>query len=126
MQNRIADNFLDDYSRYFVSLLKQLDEEIEVLRRQVLAQIYEQNQSNKIAETEAKLDGPRIKVIQPLASELSTKYQKSRPSVKMMDDMGVRKFEVSCMHFTKLTKLNTVESATSRVDQGTPGFMKTL
>jgi len=33
MQNRIADNFLDDYSRYFVSLLKQLDEEIEVLRR---------------------------------------------------------------------------------------------
>jgi hypothetical protein len=44
----------------------------------------------------------------------------------MMDEMGVRKFEVSCEHFTKLTKLNSVESAKSKVDQGTPGFMRTL
>lgn len=44
----------------------------------------------------------------------------------MMDEIGIRKCEISCQHLTELTKLNQMHATKSKVDSGSSDRLQTL
>ena len=71
-------------------------------------------------------DGPKIKVTQPFQSEMAQNFNKTRHSIKFLDQMGVKKFDVSAKHMTELTKLNRLQDAKSKVDCGSSEMILAL
>ena len=124
MQNRITDNYLDYYAQYFYSQLRQLEDDLELLRRQTLFQLQEQNKivaavKDEDDEESDTFQDLKIRVAQPLANRYSQEWQRTRPSVRLMDRVGIRKCSVSTWQFLQLTRLNLMaETVQGKVDCG--------
>ena len=74
-------------------------------------------------EDSAKVENPlKIKVNLPLKalnSKEAQNYHKKRFSVKMLDSIGVRRWDMTCKHFLELSKsIQGHNTARARIDQG--------
>ena len=95
LQNRITDNFLTEYAHHFYTQLTSLDRDVDSLKRQIALLLQEQS---KVASLKSDSDSAeeihsdlKIRVKEPLQTRFSQEWQKKRPSVRLMDRVGIRR-----------------------------------
>lgn len=95
-----------------------MESKLDLLKQKILSQIEAIRLSQQLVQSEEASRNTALSIKVKTPNQRGVDYHMSRASVKILDEMGIKKYEVSSRAVPYFTRYNPISKAKSKIDRG--------